>query len=188
MGRCGGYLAPLASGTSPRYVATVAILCCWLLLTNLPEDISPKVMVPSRRLASLLEQARQHQQQSCLYHDESGEISLYNDHQCVSGLFPSVTTHVLADHTDEVWRIEWSPDGNLLASASKDTTAVIWQLKPPQAGSTQYNVVPLHQLKGHRGPIDALSWSPDGSLLVTAADRQVYIWDTKVSGKLNPCN
>lgn len=98
------------------------------------EDISPSVMVPSRRLASLLDQARTHQQQSCLYHDEHGSLSLYNDHQCVSGAFPSVTTHVLADHTDEVWRVEWSPDGNFLASASKDKTAVIWQLKVNACG------------------------------------------------------
>lgn len=40
-----------------------------------------------------------------------------------------MTTHILADHTNEVWRIEWNPDGTLLASASKDRQVVIWQLE-----------------------------------------------------------
>lgn len=108
-------------------------------------------------------------------------ISLYHDHVCKSGPFPSVTTHVLADHHDEVWRIEWSPNGNLLASASKDKSVVIWQLQPPTPGNRrQYSVAPLHRLKGHRAPVDALAWSPDGETLVTAADKQIFVWNAKV--------
>lgn len=91
--------------------------------------ISPQVMLPSRRLATLFDQARRHQQQSCVYHEDPDPSSLYTDHECTSGQFPSVTTHILADHTDEVWRIEWSPDGMMLASAGKDRAVVIWQLR-----------------------------------------------------------
>jgi WD40 repeat protein len=150
------------------------------LLERLQEHISPKIMVPQRRLATLLDQARQHQQLTCLFHDDNEPISLYTDHVCVSGTFPSVTTHVLMDHKDEVWRIEWSPDGNLLASASKDKTVVIWQLKPPSAGNGhQYSISFLHHLKGHRGAVDAMAWSPDSETLVTASDKQIYIWDVK---------
>lgn len=66
---------------------------------------------------------------SCMYHQDGESTSLYIDHECASGQFPTITTHILADHTDEVWRIEWSPDGMMLASAGKDRTVVIWQLK-----------------------------------------------------------
>ena len=86
-------------------------------------------MIPSRRLATLLDQARRHQQQSCLYHDEGEPSSLYVDHECSSGQFPNITTHILADHSDEVWMIEWSPDGTKLASCGKDHKVVIWELK-----------------------------------------------------------
>ena len=86
-------------------------------------------MVPQRRLATLLDQARQHQTLSCMYHQDTEPSSLYTDHECKPGLFPSVTTHILADHTDEVWRIEWSPDGTMLASAGKDRQVVIWLLE-----------------------------------------------------------
>nr|XP_031862925.1 uncharacterized protein CI109_001399 [Kwoniella shandongensis]KAA5529997.1 hypothetical protein CI109_001399 [Kwoniella shandongensis] len=151
------------------------------LLEHLQAFISPSVMVPSRRLATLFDQARRHQQMTCLYHEEPDSSSLYVDHRCESGQFPSVTTHVLADHTDEVWRIEWSPDGMQLASAGKDKTVVIWQLKasPKEGGGTQYNVESLHQLRDHSDPVDAMAWSPDGKTLVTAADKTVYVWNTK---------
>lgn len=91
-------------------------------------------MVPSRRLATLLDQARRYQQQSCLYHEETEAASLYRDHQCATAQFPDVTTHILADHTDEVWRVEWSPDGLYLASAGKDRNVVIWKLEVGLAG------------------------------------------------------
>jgi len=97
--------------------------------TLIPAFIPPKVMVPSRRLATLLDQARRHQQQDCVFHDDGNASSLYLDHECSSGQFPDMTTHILADHTDEVWKLEWSPDGTMLASAGKDHMVVIWQLK-----------------------------------------------------------
>ncbi len=91
--------------------------------------ISPTVMVPSRRLATLFDQARRHQQLFCAYHEEREPTTLYLDHECDSGQFPTVNTHILADHSDEIWRIEWSPDGMKLASAGKDRKVVIWQLQ-----------------------------------------------------------
>nr|XP_018264722.1 WD-repeat protein [Kwoniella dejecticola CBS 10117]OBR86880.1 WD-repeat protein [Kwoniella dejecticola CBS 10117] len=151
------------------------------LLEHLQAFISPQVMVPSRRLATLFDQARRHQQLSCLYHEEPESISLYTDHKCESGQFPSVTTHILADHTDEVWRIEWSPDGMFLASAGKDKTVVIWQLTV----RTQYSVKAFQHLKEQTDPVDSMAWSPDGKTLVIAADKNVYVWDVK-SGELRP--
>jgi WD40 repeat protein len=98
--------------------------------SNLAAFISPKVMVPQKRLATLLDQARRYQAQSCVYHQITDTPqSLYTDHACRAGSFPTVTTHVLAAHTDEVWRIEWSPDGSMLASAGKDKQVVIWLLE-----------------------------------------------------------
>nr|XP_019012068.1 WD-repeat protein [Kwoniella pini CBS 10737]OCF50849.1 WD-repeat protein [Kwoniella pini CBS 10737] len=157
------------------------------LLEHIQAFISPQIMVPSRRLATLFDQARRHQQLSCLYHEEPESISLYNDHKCESGQFPSVTTHILADHTDEVWRIEWSPDGMYLASAGKDKTVVIWRLTttPREGGGTQYSVAAFRHLKEQTDPVDAMAWSPDGKTLVIAADKNVYVWDVK-SSELKP--
>ena len=159
-------------------------------------------MVPQRRLATLLEQAREYQSLRCVYHEDSDAPSLYVDHECGPGQFPSITTHILADHTDEVWRIEWSPDGTMLASAGKDKQVVIWQFDvsglhlsltphafitfdaqsmPKSEGGSTWSVRPLHHLKDHRDPVDVMAWSPDGSTLVTGAEKGLYIWNTRVS-------
>ena len=169
------------------------------LLMSHPAYVSPQIMVPQRRLATLLDQARRHQALSCMYHQEGESPSLYVDHECASGQFPTITTHILADHTDEVWRIEWSPDGMKLASAGKDRVVVIWQLKvstsplmtangdsldkqatPKEGGGTQYSVIPLHHLRDHRDSVDALAWSPNGKTLVTGAQKSLYMWDIEV--------
>jgi WD40 repeat protein len=91
--------------------------------------ISPKIMLPPRRLATLLEQSRRQQQHGCVFHEDGIAPSLYVDHECSSGQFPSLTTHVLKGHIDEVWKLEWSPDGTMLASCGKDYTVIVWQLK-----------------------------------------------------------
>ena len=46
---------------------------------------------------------------------------------CIMPDFPWITTTILEAHKDEVWNIKWSHDGAYLASASKDTSAIIWR-------------------------------------------------------------
>ena len=44
-------------------------------------------------------------------------------------VYPSkiTTTSILGVHTDEIWDIEWSHDGQYLASAGRDKTLIIWE-------------------------------------------------------------
>lgn len=44
--------------------------------------------------------------------------------------FPCETIQVLNDHCDEVWYCRFSPDGLKLATGSKDTTVIIWDVDP----------------------------------------------------------
>lgn len=93
-------------------------------------------MIPQRRFATLLDQARAYQQSLCLYHNapmNSRTFSLYTDHTCDKDAFPRVTTAILEVHTDEVWNLEWSHSGNYLASASRDKTAIIWRVEVSRA-------------------------------------------------------
>jgi len=97
--------------------------------STLIDYIPSAVMIPQRRFSTLLHQARAFQRQQCIYHNSppSDIFSLYSDHRCNKADFPRITTTILEVHSDEVWNIEWSHDGNFLASASKDKSAIIWK-------------------------------------------------------------
>lgn len=104
------------------------LLCFNLQITGY---VPASIMIPQRRFSTLLNQAQTFQRQQCVYHNsplDSGEYSLYEDHQCDKEAFPGITTAILEIHADEVWNIEWSHDGQYLASASRDKTAIIWRI------------------------------------------------------------
>lgn len=52
------------------------------------------------------------------------------DHVCSKDTFPSITKQIMTDHTDEVWFCRFSPDGTKLATGSKDSTLIIWDVHP----------------------------------------------------------
>ncbi|KAF9514475.1 hypothetical protein BS47DRAFT_1295012 [Hydnum rufescens UP504] len=148
------------------------------LLVELQRTIPPSVMIPSRRLESLLNQAQEAQQRSCLYHNTQAPFSLYTDHSCGKSLFPSITTNVLAEHDDEVWTIEWSRDGRFLASGGKDRAVIIWRVGASVANAGRECHVE-RVIRDHESEIGALAWSWDGSTLLSSADRTVKMWNVK---------
>lgn len=84
--------------------------------------------MPPKRLATLFDQARKYQQLECSYHNNEPAMTLLSDHSCKRGPFPTVSTHVLSEHTDEVWVLEWSHDGRFLATGGRDGQVVIWEV------------------------------------------------------------
>lgn len=105
------------------------------LMDRLQRYLPPSIMLPPKRLQSLLCQAVEMQNQQCTYHITSNQptlesVSLLVDHSCSKEHFPSYTTQVLNDHCDEVWYCKFSPDGLKLATGSKDMTLIIWDVDP----------------------------------------------------------
>ncbi|MHC5612914.1 MAG: WD40 domain-containing protein [Nostoc sp.] len=84
----------------------------------------------------------------------------------------------LEGHTDIVWGITFSPDGQLLASGSRDQTVKLWHLD----GTL------LQTLKGHTDAVTCVSFSPDGQTLASASlDKTVQIWHKNpVTGEFDP--
>jgi len=82
----------------------------------------------------------------------------------------------LFGHSSWVYFVKFSPDGLTLASASRDTTAVIWNVESGKV---------VHTLKGHSQPVASLEFSPDGNLLATtSADNTIKIWDVETGNLL----
>jgi WD40 repeat protein len=75
----------------------------------------------------------------------------------------------LRGHTREISRLAISADGHLLASASDDGTARLWDV------GRGTSVV----LRGHHGQVVRVALSRDGKRLATgASDGGIFVWDT----------
>ncbi|PKS05340.1 hypothetical protein jhhlp_008714, partial [Lomentospora prolificans] len=152
------------------------------LLSELSKCISPSVMLPDNRLAGLLQQVKQRQIDTCLYHTSAASPSLYSDHHCDKAGFPSEVAITLTDLEGEVWQIQFSHSGDRLAACGSKSEVIVWHV--PDFGVATV-------LRHDEGQICNLSWSPDDSHLVTCSrDNYARIWDTKtwtLLKHLDPC-
>jgi WD40 repeat protein len=132
-------------------------------------------MIPEHRLSVLLDEVKDNWISHCLYHNTAASPSLYLDHNCEREDFPTRPVLELKNHTDEVWFVQYSNDGTMLASASKDMTVRIYETKT-------YKVI--YHLEEHQGSgVTHLAWSPDDTKIVTCCsqpENSARIWDVKV--------
>ncbi|KAJ9176516.1 hypothetical protein P3X46_011822 [Hevea brasiliensis] len=144
------------------------------LLADLEKLLPPPSVLPERRLEHLVETAVTAQIDSCMYHNSQEAVSLYEDHCCTREQIPIETIQILTDHENEVWFVQFSNNGEYLASSSSDCTAIIW--KVPEDGRLTFK----HTLRSHQNPVSFVAWSPDDGKLLTCGNVEVLkLWDVE---------
>ncbi|KAK7576445.1 hypothetical protein V9T40_012731 [Parthenolecanium corni] len=150
------------------------------LMEKLQKFLPPSIMLPPRRLYTLLSQAVELQKDKCPFHNTTVEegiddFNLLIDHYCPKEQFPCETIQVLNDHCDEVWFCKFSPDGLKLATGSKDSSIMIWDVDPETLTCRHRKT-----LDGHTYGAAYLSWSPDGAHLLVCGPEdcpELFIWN-----------
>ena len=83
-------------------------------------------------------------------------------------------TEWVSPHTNFPTKMILSPDGRFLATASQDSTVILWDV-------TRDSPVEAMTLSGHLKSVTDIEFSPDSQQIVSASD-QVRIWDISEAG------
>ncbi|KAL5009252.1 hypothetical protein ScPMuIL_014833 [Solemya velum] len=153
------------------------------LVEKLQSFLPPSVMLPPRRLQTLLNQAVELQKDRCPYHNTKFDnnldaVSLLLDHICSREEFPCTTTQVLNDHCDEVWFCCFSPDGHKLATGSKDGTLIIWDVD-----FVTNEVKHKRSFDNHSYGVSYIAWSPDSTFIIACGPddcSELWLWNVDV--------
>ncbi|NJO50529.1 MAG: protein kinase, partial [Leptolyngbyaceae cyanobacterium RM2_2_4] len=75
----------------------------------------------------------------------------------------------LPGHTDTIWAVAISPDGQTLASASFDRSIKFWNLATGEL---------LQTVNAHSDAVRAIAYTPDGKTLASGSgDKTIRVWD-----------
>ncbi|GAY40202.1 hypothetical protein CUMW_050210, partial [Citrus unshiu] len=81
---------------------------------------------------------------------------------------------ILTEHKNEVWFVQFSNNGEYLASSSSDCSAIIWKVLEDSKLTLK------HTLRSHQNPVSFVAWSPDDTKLLTCGNAEVLkLWDVE---------
>ncbi|KAL3657381.1 hypothetical protein V7S43_017700 [Phytophthora oleae] len=132
--------------------------------------VSPEEIIPEGALRRLVQ--------------DGLEMELQVPMPLMTGKVAADCIEVLLLDKNDVWELAFSPDGEILASASSDGSVVLWEIKWKEE-TLGYTQTPqlvseaLHVLQSLEGPADCLAWSPDSRFLLSSGSRSstIQLWD-----------
>ncbi|XP_060090256.1 chromatin assembly factor 1 subunit B [Heteronotia binoei] len=82
-----------------------------------------------------------------------------------------IVIKTLRGHLEDVYDICWTPDGNYMASASVDNTAIMWDVSKGQKVSI---------FNEHKSYVQGITWDPVGQYIATlSCDRVLRVYNTQ---------
>ncbi|KAK5164652.1 uncharacterized protein LTR77_009858 [Saxophila tyrrhenica] len=144
------------------------------LLSEISRSISPSVMIPEHRLATLLSEVQEQEILNCQYHNTTAQPSLYTSHACSADDFPLQPLTELRNHSDEVWHLQFSHDGSMLATAGKDGLVCVydtarWTIRHEFREHERSNTP-----AGDRGVV-YVAFSPDDQYLISCSQNNEFV-------------
>ena len=94
----------------------------------------------------------------------------------------------LNGHTGYCVSLDFSPDGTLLASGSRDGTAILWSTRTwkPIHTLTNPDLDSVFEQVGRPGMVEAVAFSPDGEVLAQGSrERSIHLWSTETGTLLD---
>ena len=169
-------------------------------LQALQKYVPAGTLLPEGRLEELVEQALTSQIERCRLHNTSHpRLSLLRDYSAGVEQLPLHCAQILKGHTSEVWHLQFSHDGKMLATSGRDMKVIIWKIEfeedsHAQIGSSQapkglHPHLKLHRiLSGHSAPVQFLTWSPNDQILASCGqDCQVRLWHPRAQAGSPAC-
>ncbi len=108
------------------------------------------------------------------------DVSPYQPGAPATWTEPAHPLHTLHGHTQMIRALAFHPNGTMLASASADHAARLWDLPTGRL---------LYTLLGHEHEVNGLSFNPDGTILVSSSvDQKAFLWETLTGRALDTLN
>jgi len=98
----------------------------------------------------------------------------------ITNIYEGRELNHLENHDSDVYSVSFSPDGQILASASHDKTIKLWDVQTGKQITT---------LDGHDHYVLSVSFSPNGQILASASwDKTIKLWDVQTGKQITTLN